>query len=249
MFIWRARTRTTESGKDYFPYRLVRSECHGDKARQRTLFNLGSKFPVDREHWRIPCTRVAQLVSRQGARCRSTARRRLHTRRNALPRSLSAEDNVTWLRDNGYRFLVVSRERIPRFDHDVATAIETGSRREVRLQSVMDEDGMELRLDCYSNARKKTEGRHHRALRGMFRGRTAEAARRAVASPHPLWRRRCPAADRPEPREEPWHRAALHGRCHHRSGQGRRTPMRENAAGAWDEEIDCGGWHLEEFER
>ena len=118
-----------------------------------------------------------------------------------------------------------------------------------RLQSVMDEDGMELRLDCYSNARKKTEGRHHRALRGMFRGRTAEAARRAVASPHPLWRRRCPAADRPEPREEPWHRAALHGRCHHRSGQGRRTPMRENAAGAWDEEIDCGGWHLEEFER
>lgn len=201
MFIWRPRTRTTASGKDNFPYRLVRSERHGDKARQRTLLDLGNKFSVDHEHWRVPCTRVARLASRLGARCRSTARRRLHARRNALPRSLSAEDNATWLRDNGYRFLVVGRERIPRFDHDVATAIETGSRWEVRLQSVMDEDGMELRLDCYSDARKKTEGGHHRALRGTFRGRTAEAARRAVASPQPLWRRPCLAADRPEPRE------------------------------------------------
>ena len=66
MFIRRARTRTTENGETYYAYRLVESERLGDKVRQRTLLNLGSNFPVERQHWPLLCARIEQLRGRQG---------------------------------------------------------------------------------------------------------------------------------------------------------------------------------------
>ena len=66
MFIRRAKTRTTQSGADYFSYRLVESARDGAKVRQRTLLNLGSSFPVPEADWPAFCQRVESLLSKQG---------------------------------------------------------------------------------------------------------------------------------------------------------------------------------------
>jgi len=66
MFIRRAKTRTTQNGETYYAYRLVESERNQDKVRQRTLLNLGSNFPVERQHWPLLCARIRQLLDRQG---------------------------------------------------------------------------------------------------------------------------------------------------------------------------------------
>ena len=66
MFIRRAKIRTSERGKVYYSYRLVRSERSGDRVRQHTLLNLGSAFPLERRHWPVLCARTQQLLDRQG---------------------------------------------------------------------------------------------------------------------------------------------------------------------------------------
>ena len=65
MFIRRTRTRRTDTGQDYFTYRLVRAEREGKKVRQRTLLNLGSHYDIDRTHWPTLCARIEQLLSGQ----------------------------------------------------------------------------------------------------------------------------------------------------------------------------------------
>ena len=70
---------------------------------------------------------------------------------------IATEANVVWLRENGYRYLVVSRERARRFDPDLAIALETRSRQTVHVHKVVEADGGEVRLYCYSEARAKTE--------------------------------------------------------------------------------------------
>ena len=66
MFIRRTKTRSAEGGKVYHSYRLVRSERSGERVRQRTLLNLGSEFAVATEHWAVLCSRIEQLLERQG---------------------------------------------------------------------------------------------------------------------------------------------------------------------------------------
>ena len=70
---------------------------------------------------------------------------------------VATEANIAWLRENGYRYLAVSRERTRRFDPELALAIETRSRRTVHVHKVVDPDGGEARLYCYSEARAKKE--------------------------------------------------------------------------------------------
>ena len=70
---------------------------------------------------------------------------------------IATEANVTWLKDNGYRYLVVSLECNRHFDPDLAIAIETKSRQTVHLHKVIDKDDSEARLYCFSEARAKKE--------------------------------------------------------------------------------------------
>ncbi len=70
---------------------------------------------------------------------------------------IATEANIAWLRDNGYRYLAVSRERTRRFDPELALAIETRSRQTVHVHKVVDAEGGEARLYCYSEARAKKE--------------------------------------------------------------------------------------------
>ena len=64
---------------------------------------------------------------------------------------------MAWLRDSGYRYLVVSRERRCRFDADAAVPHGTRTGRTVHLHKVVSRDPDEVRLYCYSPERADKE--------------------------------------------------------------------------------------------
>ncbi|MGN8200539.1 IS1634 family transposase [Salinisphaera sp. RV14] len=74
-----------------------------------------------------------------------------------MDRGIATQANLDWLVENGYRYLVVSRERPPDIDRDAATAIETASDHAVYAQAVPSDDGTETFLYCYSEQRAKKE--------------------------------------------------------------------------------------------
>jgi len=65
--------------------------------------------------------------------------------------------NIAWLKEQKYRYLVVSRERGRQFDPDQAVDTLTASNETIRLQRVLDEDGTEVRLYCHSEGRETKE--------------------------------------------------------------------------------------------
>jgi hypothetical protein len=65
--------------------------------------------------------------------------------------------NIAWLKEQEYRYLVVSRERTRQFDPDQAVQTLTASNETVRLQRVLSEDGAEVRLYCHSEGREAKE--------------------------------------------------------------------------------------------
>lgn len=74
-----------------------------------------------------------------------------------MDRGIATEDRVQWLREHGYRYLVVSRERTRHFDPEAALRIETASNHDVHLHKVRSDDGQEVRLYCFSEARAAKE--------------------------------------------------------------------------------------------
>jgi len=72
--------------------------------------------------------------------------------------------NIEWLKQQGHRYLVVSRERARQFDPDQAVHTLTASNETVRLQRVLSEDGGEVRLYCHSAGREAKEA----AITGRF---------------------------------------------------------------------------------
>lgn len=72
---------------------------------------------------------------------------------------IATEENVLWLRTQGYRYLVVSRERQRQFDAAAARSLTTASGEALAIQRVLDADGEEVRLYCFSACRAgKEEG-------------------------------------------------------------------------------------------
>jgi hypothetical protein len=72
--------------------------------------------------------------------------------------------NIAWLKAQGHRYLVVSRERTRQFDPDQAVQILTASNETIRLQRVLSEDASEVRLYCHSEGREAKET----AITGRF---------------------------------------------------------------------------------
>ena len=70
---------------------------------------------------------------------------------------IATEDNVAWLIEQGYRYLVVRRGGARQFDDTQAVAIETASGETIRLQKELSEDGKEVRLYCHSAGREAKE--------------------------------------------------------------------------------------------
>ena len=73
-----------------------------------------------------------------------------------LDKGIATEENVVWLREQGYRYLVASRERKREFDVGQSIAIGTRSGPEVRVYKQQDEQG-EVRLYCESAQRAQKE--------------------------------------------------------------------------------------------
>ena len=74
-----------------------------------------------------------------------------------MDRGIATEENVIWLREQGYRYLVVSRERHRQFDPSEASDLHTASGERVSVQRVEDAEGEEVRLYCYSELRARKE--------------------------------------------------------------------------------------------
>ena len=70
---------------------------------------------------------------------------------------IATEDNIRWLRTQGYRYLVVSRERQRQFDATAATSLTTASGEALAIQRVVDTDTEEVRLYCFSECRAGKE--------------------------------------------------------------------------------------------
>ena len=111
-----------------------------------------------------------------------------------MDRGVATATNLSWLRQQGYRYLVVSRERTRQFDAAQAMTIETASKQQVHLHKVVAEDGGEVRLYCYSEARaKKEQGitqrfseRFERALQKLADGLMRPRTRKGLDQ---LWQR------------------------------------------------------------
>lgn len=72
--------------------------------------------------------------------------------------------NIAWLKEQKYRYLVVSRERGRQFDPDKAVDTLTASNETIQLQRVLNGDGTEVRLYCHSAGRDTKET----AIAGRF---------------------------------------------------------------------------------
>lgn len=70
---------------------------------------------------------------------------------------IATQENVTWLQQQGYPYLVVSRKRHLSFDEDKAVVVKTGKDDAVRAMRVEREDG-EIELYCHSQGREAKEG-------------------------------------------------------------------------------------------
>ncbi len=71
--------------------------------------------------------------------------------------AIATEANIVWLKEQKYRYLVVSRERSRQFDPDQAINTLTASNETIRLQRVMNGDSTEVRLYCHSSGRETKE--------------------------------------------------------------------------------------------
>jgi transposase len=69
---------------------------------------------------------------------------------------IASEENLAWLTDQGYRYIVVSRKQTRMFDPDKAIEVPTASGEPVQVQRVQGAGG-EVLLYCYSPARAEKD--------------------------------------------------------------------------------------------
>lgn len=77
---------------------------------------------------------------------------------------IATEENIQWLKDKGYPYLVVSRKRHREFDEEHAVFVKKDKQGTVKAQKVVDEETGEILLYCHSSRREKKE----RAINNRF---------------------------------------------------------------------------------
>ena len=88
-----------------------------------------------------------------------------------MDRGVATEDRIEWLREEGYRYLVASRQGTRQFDPEAAVTVETASNSTLRLHKEISDDGEEVRLYCRSQQRaEKEKGIHERFSRRFEQG-------------------------------------------------------------------------------
>ena len=74
-----------------------------------------------------------------------------------MDRGSATEDHIQWLREQGYRYLVVNQARTRHFDAAAAVRLETASSHGVQLHKELSDDAHEVRLYCFSEKRTDKE--------------------------------------------------------------------------------------------
>lgn len=100
-----------------------------------------------------------------------------------MDRGIATQKNIDWLKEHGYRYLVVSRERNRQFDETHSVETVTAQEDTIKLQRVLSDDGQEVRLYCYSEGREKKET----AITGRFSERFEAGLtkiRESLTKPH-----------------------------------------------------------------
>jgi transposase len=100
-----------------------------------------------------------------------------------MDRGIATKKNIVWLKEHGYRYLVVSRERNRQFDETHSVQTLTAQEDTIKLQRVLSSDGQEVRLYCYSEGREKKDV----AITGRFAERFEKGLtkiRESLIKPH-----------------------------------------------------------------
>ena len=74
-----------------------------------------------------------------------------------MDRGVATEDRIGWLQQEGYRYLVVSRQGRRQFEAEAAVTVETASKKTLQLHKQVSDDGKEVRLYCRSQERAEKE--------------------------------------------------------------------------------------------
>ena len=74
-----------------------------------------------------------------------------------LDAGIASEENLAWLVENGYRYLVVSRKRHREFDPDAAVLIKEDEDLRICAQRRVNADTGEVELYCHSSQREEKE--------------------------------------------------------------------------------------------
>ena len=70
---------------------------------------------------------------------------------------IASEENIRWLQNNDYKYIVVSRKRHMEFDEERCVAVKERANDTVRAMRVEREDG-EVELYCHSQLKEAKEG-------------------------------------------------------------------------------------------
>jgi len=70
---------------------------------------------------------------------------------------IAIEENIAWLREHQYPYLVVSRKRHREFDEESSVVVKMDAECTVRAQKVFDEETQETLLYCHSSQREKKD--------------------------------------------------------------------------------------------
>jgi len=70
---------------------------------------------------------------------------------------IASEDNIKWLKENEYPYIVVSRKRHRQFNEDEAVVVKQDKNCTVKAQKVIDSENDEVLLYCHSTQREKKE--------------------------------------------------------------------------------------------
>ena len=93
---------------------------------------------------------------------------------------IATEENIAWLADNGYRYIVVSRRRHRQFDEDQAVWIKNDGERRIQAQRVVNPATGEVELYCHSSQREKKE----KGIQELFAKRFEAALEKLAAGLH-----------------------------------------------------------------
>lgn len=74
-----------------------------------------------------------------------------------LDAGIASEENIAWLKEQDYHYLVVSRKRKRQFDEDNAVLVKETTDQKVQIEKVLNPEAGEVELYCHSEAREQKE--------------------------------------------------------------------------------------------